>query len=1149
MKHFIYITLAICAVLFNACRDDLEIPDDIIGDGEAALSASVVFEPLIGINNDSRGTAGDALNKLRNIAVVVYRQEGEHMELYKLYQQSDLTDVAFKNENTAMPGDIDTSHGEHQAQATSYRATFGLKGGLPYGRYRIYVAANLTAPLTDADVSTPELLKSKTQTWSSTVTNNDQMFGYFTPDTENDRSSAGFDAPLIAINKPQVMIHSWIKRLASKVTLVFDPKGLHENIFVYIHKVTIKDIPRTCPLGENNEPGDPNVKLATRADIDKVLIPTGESIYYNEAGQMLDKDESPNLADYRKWLLLDKNAGLQGAVKVVNGDSILHPEDAQSLFFYENMQGEKPHEVEYDKKPQKKDVYDTLQWKAGEPGYKDNVPYGTYIEVEGFYDSRNPSNISNGPIKYRFMLGKDVDYNYNAQRNHHYKLTLSFRGYANQPEWHIEYIEEDPDIFPPAYFYVPYLYNHEVKFPLRLLGNCTSLKAQIVENNWAPYDSTKTDEVPDAEIAVAGQPNNPFRWNRQVYMNNTRNIDFYYGLHDGATYSGYSDVFSAAERNEIYKNGRKVTPIWAGFLALQVPKADENKTLGQLPTGVFNSHGSSSTNSTTENGYRNQNSINGLKAYYLGKGGYLDDFNNDTKQYEKEYDVSFGSHGNGLNSYYVGNNGDGSRTVMIPMFTRPKDLIYISGFTGNNPYETFMRKAVVRFTATFKLQNGTTVTKWKEVPIYQSRRVTNPKGVWRSNNSTQPFRVKMMQQISPSNSSFQGYESYGPWKAYVQIGNKSHFTLNGSHIRPEDGKTYNDTVYGETGTVVDFSVGFASIGTYESACGVVNIEYHGYTCHHAVFLRHGYNNPIQISSDGTGAYWSSYQVYRFDTGGTSNANSPTGELDATLTVNPIALGSMFKRGNYSQGIKVDNNTKWGPLVSIANANLDLTNGATAKWTEIPGDINRTTTNRFYWRNFKANVNGRIRHLRVPTYAEFEPLMTQDFGFGVLYADGATQPAETTAEAFEFLDYQNQTLESTKGMRGVFVYNSTNANQIFFPVGAYGIGRRTMQDVTEAQKGYLRYGSVKDVLSPTTTSNGVTTVSTNQYRPISYNMPGAPGALYWLRTISAADGNPGWDMNYFDMTFGPYDWAMIDNRTWGANSGGDAVPIKPIVVPD
>lgn len=39
---------------------------------------------------------------------------------------------------------------------------------------------------------------------------------------------------------------------------------------------------------------------------------------------------------------------------------------------------------------------------------KDNMPYGTYIEVQGYYRSVNAERVGTGPIVYRFMLGKNT---------------------------------------------------------------------------------------------------------------------------------------------------------------------------------------------------------------------------------------------------------------------------------------------------------------------------------------------------------------------------------------------------------------------------------------------------------------------------------------------------------------------------------------------------------------------------------------------------------------------------------------------------------------------------------------------------------------------------------------------------------------------
>lgn len=1097
-RNIIYILLSLCAMmLFNSCEDDFYYDGEIIGEGEGQLSATVAFHPLVGVLDESRATAGNALKKIRNLTVIVYQKKGEHFEFYKLYQDSDLKNLELNLENDDLkPDDIDKSHGEHFAETKPARATFDLPG-IPFGHYKIYVAANLTNPLKETDVTTPDDLKKITQSWNAkNIAANDQMFGYFTPDTDNERSSAGFEARTIVVNKKAITIHAWMKRLASKVTIAYDPSGLKQSIWIYIHKATIKDIPLTCPLGQDNKP--------TKAD---QISADGEDIIYGADGSILTEDKFPENKDFKNWMELDMSSGIRGSD---------HSENAQALYFYENMQGDFDGEKKYDKTPDKNDVY--ADQTEGKPGYKDNVSYGTYIEVEGFYISQNPSNQSSGPIKYRFMLGKNTTYNYDAQRNHHYKLTLKFKGYANQPEWHIDYEEEDPDIFPPEYFYVPYLYNHKVYFPLRVVGNCTSLKAQIVENNWAPYDSTTTGtyQVPP-ETVETNDPNTPFRWNEEVFMNNTPGLDFYYGLRDGTK---YTDVFTEAERKEIYKGGRKVTPIWAGFLALQVPKEYENGTLSQLPTNIMNENGSSAENTSKNkyNWYSSTHSMEGLKNYFLGNGGYINDINN-TPQHEMTYETSDGAHGNGLNGYYVGENEDKSHTYMIPMFTRPKAMIFISGFTGNNPYEAYQRKAVVRFTATFLKTDGTTVTKWKEVPVYQVRRLVNPKGVWHKYDNDIPFHVTLMKQSSPSDINYTPIESYGSWKAYIKsCSNAGHFSLTSTV-----GKQIGDTIYGDTGTNIDFDIKFGKITKGDTECALVNVEYHGNTCQHTIFVRQGYNKAIEVNPGG--AKWSSFSVYSFESGEYCQAK---GTVDATLTVNPLTMGTMFKRGNYMQGILIENDKTYGPLVPLTDK-LKLTNDGPEYWANIKGNITRNNT--FSWCDFKAKVGDEMRLYSVPTYEEFAPLLNENFGYGVLYTDGATGPATTTTNAFQFFDYENKTTSTEQGMRGVFVYHEANAHQVFFPIGAYGIGRRTNQNTSNNEKGYLRYGAVANVLKYSANTEY------NQYRPIPYNLPASPGSIYWTKTNKG--DLVGWDMNYFDMSFNAYDNALL------FGDYGDAVLIKPV----
>ena len=136
--------------------------------------------------------------------------------------------------------------------------------------------------------------------------------------------------------------------------------------------------------------------------------------------------------------------------------------------------------------------------KPDDEGYRDGKPCGTYIEVEGYYISNTVANPGKGRIVYRFMLGKDTERDYNAERNFHYKFTLRFRGYANDVDWHIEY-DEDKGIYAPNPYFISYLYDHEMMLPLKIKGKPVGkLKAEIVENNWGPHEAAASSNITGA---------------------------------------------------------------------------------------------------------------------------------------------------------------------------------------------------------------------------------------------------------------------------------------------------------------------------------------------------------------------------------------------------------------------------------------------------------------------------------------------------------------------------------------------------------------------------------------------------------------------------------------------------------------------------
>lgn len=1121
--------LSAMLLILTACQDDFRYGDDDIGVGYVTISANVRFEPQASAL-ESRATAGDAMKQIETLSVILYNREDTINPLVFNLSSGEF-DLSVPDPSRPEAGMPDDYIGNPSESSTA-RATFTLPE-IHVGKYYMYVVANMGV-ISPEDVSTPHKLKTLKLSWKTAdIPANSQMFGYF---TEGDNGgSVGYDAPLVTVSRSSTRFHAWLKRAASKVTVVYDASEMHNDILVYIHKVTIHDIPKTCLLGADNKPSD-----------GEDLYPVGEVIYYDREGNQLAEDPAPNTSQYESWMRIGRGSGRKGAVDK-NGNE--HGETESALYFYENLQGNYENHPNKDwfYKPQKEDSIGFIINKPDQPGYKDNVPYGSYIEVEGYYVSQHAPVISQGIIKYRFMLGQDEKYDYDAFRNRHYKLTLRLKGYANQADWHIEYIEDNPEIYTSDKFYMSYLYNHKGLLPVRLTGECTHLEAEIIENNWAPFDSLSHGDVPPAG-ELGSSTGELFQWAHDVWDNNGGKGSYYYGRKE-VRYDKGTDGDTTM----------MVTPLHAGFLSLTVPSAYNNESV-HLPatlfcgTEHFYSYPRADNLTNSRGALRNyfyadesgSNEYSGAKGAV--KGGYegKDKEVNDIPQNKRVFDVATaGAKETGRNGYQVEKLKDGTTTLMLPLWTRPKSMLRISGFTGNNPYESYQRKAVLRFRATFKVRNGSEVVRYKDVPIYQVRRVVNPKGVWRRWDNNKPFQVTLKHRVNAGDASFTTFKSEGSWKAYVSAKNGSNFISLSGGV-----KTVNDTIFGDTDSPIDFKINFlGATSEGQSNCAIVTVEYHGFSCNHTIFVRQGYYRALELVP-GKG-HWSSFSVYAAE----HPYRQETGTAEAIVTKSPLALGSFFKRGNLSEGILIKNNSTYDNLQPLYDGSLQLAdingNAKSQNWSKIwgvqyvyieggknkkyPADDYHTT---YTWPEIRATVYKVKRIYTVPTYDQYNAIATQcDYGFGVLYADGATETADALTTAFGYQDLDNTGLENANGMRGVVVFNKNNANQVFFPVGARGIGRRTLQNTPNSNyNGTLRYGSQPDYLS---VANG----SHNEFRPICYNLPANAGAIYWLRKLSNSGEMLGWDMNYADLNFNGYDYAT------SFYSDGDALPIKLIWLRD
>ena len=77
------------------------------------------------------------------------------------------------------------------------------------------------------------------------------------------------------------------------------------------------------------------------------------------------------------------------------------------------------------------------------------------------------------------------------------------------------------------------------------------------------------------------------------------------------------------------------------------------------------------------------------------------------------------------------------------------------------------------------------------------------------------------------------------------------------------------------------------------------------------------------------------------------------------------------------------------------------------------------------------------------------------------------------------------------MRGVFVYNKTTGDQIFFPISASGYGRRRGKAIKGENTcvGKLRYANRFELYN--------SPADEIKCRPLFYRLYLSPGAIYWV----------------------------------------------------
>lgn len=404
-KHSIIFSIILASlamiVTLAGCTDDfintVEIPD-----AKVKIKGEVIFKPLVTTEVQTRAEApeGTKYKGIKSLYVFFFDSEGTLNTEYS-------GDVNFT------PAPSDGSTHEHVTFTKEVQA----------GKYYIYAVANISEEQKSdlTKVETIEGLKKFKLVWDDDITKDIEMFGVFklggagtTPGNEFFETDE-----LLTITPATKNIHSWVRRAVSKVTVDFDGTNLKEGVTVYIKNAVLKDVPDSVFLGQNSAVGMDSIKCTMSKY--SITYGTGES--------------------YSSWPTVTKDEALSPS-KVWPDLNIadFHDENAKALPCYENMQGE----PEGKSKLQDSDKNGIIDSQT-----KDGVDNGTYLEVEGYYVANRLEYKSQGKIIYRFMLGKDAIKNFDLIRNHHYKITMKFKGYGNDVDWHIVYGEKYLDVTYP----------------------------------------------------------------------------------------------------------------------------------------------------------------------------------------------------------------------------------------------------------------------------------------------------------------------------------------------------------------------------------------------------------------------------------------------------------------------------------------------------------------------------------------------------------------------------------------------------------------------------------------------------------------------------------------------------------------------------
>lgn len=1025
------------AALCPSCADDLAVDGEGAFGEECALSMDVGFTGF-GAALDTRtraaqgGVDGDAIKEIETMQVLFYANSGGTWNLKYIFKSSgtvadagvgspteDGADGIGSGTFTFQRSDEDRQQGDNSTQLpnggnvpldenTTRHASFMLNG-IRRGNYRIYVVANMPEGF-DARKDAPDdvRLRDYKLAWNTdNITANNAMFGYFTTDDVREPEVIRKDAPTLTING-SASLHAWIKRAVSKVTVAFDGTRLEPDVRIYIKSVQLHDIPMYCSLGRTNSPEHVD-SLCQRPDENGGGQPE-EASQSKVVYSTVEKVDNDNVIFRESPYYPDFNGNPENEDQVREWRNTVHAAEARSLYFYENCQGlgarDAVNDADGSYKPQTDGNGNAFPDDYDNNYDKDSKTYGSYVEVKAYYENDNLARRTEGNIVYRFMLGKDVINDFDAERSIHYKLTLVFNGHANDVDWHIDYNDEPGDHTPDT-IYVSYSYNTPSILPFQFVGEAEvkNLKATITANHWTPDN----DGVEHYDQAVTPE-----------------------GLSTGFLSLRFDPNVRISENDKpsAGENVENVKSYWE--------KNPSNQTQTYIVNGEKNPSLDSDLNDNSE--LIKEEYKFGVSSRQNSDGNYVTSVN--IPLYTRPLMIYKNTSWTGANPFYTS-----TRSATVRLEYTLEDG---STFTKDVHVEQVDR-----------INNPSGI--WRRADNDERFEVTLM-------NMTGPESYFGHEGQPGIGRGYAPYVSHGAWRAYVYISTGTNGSEEPWFTLTSGGQTADavgEYIQGMNGTNISFT--YKPNGTIErgqSRCGVIKVEYNDYTCTHYILVRQGYA-PLQISSQPNAPLWHTFNLINQaeETVHPCDAGSlfVYGSFSPAVVDDQSPDGQGLNHANNVFGTKVENLRAYNNgSTTIGTYNIASNQNNDGKTRSFPETNLSLSSGDDEYNSWNTGV--------MPTYENFQTMLddansdvTIDKEFGILYADGATTTQSDYNTATGCLHSDIVDGETDHGMRGAFAYNSKNGRQVFFPIGASGFGRRKIT-------GELQYGGGVNYTSGVLPSN-------------------------------------------------------------------------------